>query len=116
MARGAGAEREGWEGRVRGESPWGRHSHSHKENESLMTRMQEGTILSTRGTGRWGWRSWERVDFNTQIGSKNWRPGEVGGREEGEEAGATVKSQAKTPKIERHFHMYILQMYIDTIR
>lgn len=56
------------------------------------------------------------MDFNTQIGSKNWRPGEVGGREEGEEAGATVKSQAKTPKIERHFHMYILQMYIDTIR
>lgn len=34
MARGAGAEREGREGRVQGESPWGRHSHSHKENES----------------------------------------------------------------------------------
>lgn len=39
-----------------------------------------------------------------------------GGGRRGEEDGATVKSQAKTPKIERHFHMYILQMYIDTIR
>lgn len=31
-------------------------------------------------------------------------------------SGSRVKSKAKTPKIERHFHMYILQMYIDTIR
>lgn len=33
-----------------------------------------------------------------------------------EVGGATVESKAKTPLIERHFHMYILQMYIDTIR
>lgn len=52
--------------------------------------------------------------FNTQVGSKNWRQWRW--EEKGEKAGATVKSQAKTPKIERHFHMYILQMYIDTIR
>lgn len=84
-----------------------------QENESLMTRMQEGTILSTQaqegGTEELGEGG---GSFNTQVGSKI---GGVGG-EVGEEAGATVKSQAKTPKIERHFHMYILQMYIDTIR
>lgn len=52
-----------------------------QENESLMTRMQEGTILSTQaqegGTeelGEGGGR------FNTQVGSKNWRCGGRGGR------------------------------------
>lgn len=58
-----GVEREGWEGRVQGELLRGRHSH--KENESLMTRMQEGTILSTQaqeggdgGAGR-EWRTFQ---------------------------------------------------------
>lgn len=46
--------------------------------------------------------------------------GQGAGEEEGgsgrSKSGRRVKSKAKTPKIERHFHMYILQMYIDTIR
>lgn len=44
----------------------------------------------------------------------------TGAREEGgggrSKKGETVKCKATTLKIERHFHMYILHMYIDTIR
>lgn len=85
-----------------------------------MTRMQEGTILSTQaqegGDGGAG-REWRKFQHSSRQSKLEVAAGVGGwGAEEGEEAGATVKSQAKTPKIERHFHMYILQMYIDTIR
>lgn len=101
------------EGGMRGESLRGRHSHSCKENESRMTDKDSTEHPRHRKVGM------EKLgesgeNFNTQIWEAmgSWRAGE----EEGAGGWATVKSQAKTPKIERHFHMYILQMYIDTIR
>lgn len=75
-----------------------------------------------RGTERWGWRnSWERVGVVSKHSSGRWnREGwGVEGRRGWREGGGRGNSKEQgynSSKIERHFHMYILQMYIDTIR
>lgn len=112
--QGGGRGREGGQGEVLR----GRHRHSHKEKENLMmdkfarqddTEHPRHRKVGTEKLGGGG-------SSDTPEGSTNWGGGAEQERRRAEVAGATVKSQAKTPKIERHFHMYILQMYIDTIR
>lgn len=79
----------------------------------MITREVRQTGLSTE-TQNAGWRGCqERVK---EVAEHLGRQQELGGGRRGIEGGNGTRARLNSSKIERHFHMYILQMYIDTIR